>query len=347
VTSLIPARALGFLPRRRVGLLGGSFNPAHDGHREIALAALARLGLDEVWLLVSPGNPLKPTRGMADLATRLDSARAIACRHPRLRVTAIEAALGTRYTVDTIAVLTRRFPRLRFVWLMGADNLVQISSWARWAEIFRSVPVAVMARPNYSGKALIGKAAQRFSTARISLRLGHRLASLTPPAWIFLHTRLNPVSASAIRRRRHALAIADNPAANAKEESIAPRKRKTPPTAVKALAKLIEDSLDDDKAEDIRRIDLTDKTSFADFMIVATGRNSRQLAAMADHLAEKLKARGISPVPIEGRAQGDWVLVDAGDIVVHLFRPEIREHYALEKMWQAEFADDAASAAGS
>lgn len=199
---VVPARALGFVPRRRIGLLGGSFNPGHDGHRWIALEALRALRLDEVWFLVSPGNPLKPVAGMAPLAERLASARALANDHPRLRATAIEAALGTRYTADTLPALARRFPRARFVWLMGADNLAQLPAWRGWASIFRAVPVAVLARPAYSVKALAGKAARRFSTARRGPRIGPRLAGLEPPVWVFLHTRLHPASASAIREGR-------------------------------------------------------------------------------------------------------------------------------------------------
>lgn len=195
----IPARALGFQPKRRVGLLGGSFNPAHEGHRHIADLALKHLGLDEVWFLVSPGNPLKDPKGMAPLAERLASARAQA-RHPRLRAVSIERALGTRFTADTLAALARRFPRTSFVWLMGADNLIQLPKWERWSSIFNTVPIAVFARPTYSTNALAGKAAQRFSPARQrSLHQAARLASRKPPAWVFLHTRLHPASATSIR----------------------------------------------------------------------------------------------------------------------------------------------------
>jgi nicotinate-nucleotide adenylyltransferase len=198
----ISARALGFSPRRRIGLLGGSFNPAHEGHRHIAELALRQLGLDEVWFLVSPGNPLKPQQGMADLADRLASARAQASR-PGLRASAIEQALATRFTADTLAALKRRFPRHGFVWLMGADNLAQITRWDRWRVLFRTVPIAVFARSSYSTKALAGKAAHRFSAARLRPRHGAaRLAAQDPPAWVFLHTRLHPASASAIRAAR-------------------------------------------------------------------------------------------------------------------------------------------------
>lgn len=136
----------------RTGLLGGSFNPAHAGHRRISLAALRALDLDEIWWLVSPGNPLKPAKGMAPLAVRLASARRKARRAP-IRPTAIEAELGTRYTVDTLDALLRRYPKRRFVWLMGGDNLAQFHRWRDWRGIARRVPIAVIARPGYSGAA--------------------------------------------------------------------------------------------------------------------------------------------------------------------------------------------------
>lgn len=124
----------------------------------------------------------------------------------------------------------------------------------------------------------------------------------------------------------------------AKETPIPTRKRKVPP-AVKSVLKLVETSLDADKAEEIVTLDLTAKSAIADYMVLATGRSQRQLSSMADHLVEKLKAKGHSPVPVEGQAQGDWVLIDAGDVVVHLFRPEVRAHYNLEKMWGVEFPE--------
>ncbi|MBI5164742.1 MAG: nicotinate-nucleotide adenylyltransferase [Magnetospirillum sp.] len=189
--------------RLRIGLLGGSFNPAHDGHRHVAVEALRRLGLDQVWLLVSPQNPLKPVAGMAPLAARLDGARAIAAGHPRLLATAIEGRLGTRYTADTLGALATRFPRARFVWLMGADNLAQLARWARWRRIFRAVPVAILARSPYSRIALASKAACAFARFRLRDREAQGLAGRRPPAWVFLHTRLHPASATAIRARRH------------------------------------------------------------------------------------------------------------------------------------------------
>jgi nicotinate-nucleotide adenylyltransferase len=189
--------------RRTIGLLGGSFNPAHQGHRHISLQALRSLGLDEVWWLVAPQNPLKPVDGMAPLAERLEGATRLV-RHPRIRITALEAELGTRYTADTLAELRRRFPACRFVWLMGADNLAQIVRWGRWTTIFQSVAVAVFDRSPYSYPSLAGKAAKRFAFSRLPAHRGARLADRDPPAWVFLHLRRHPASATAIRRDRTA-----------------------------------------------------------------------------------------------------------------------------------------------
>ncbi len=198
----LPPNPWGDRRRVRVGLLGGSFNPAHAGHRHAALVALAQLGLDEVGLLVSPQNPLKPVAGMAPFPERLAGARAAAAGHPRLRATAVEQALGTRYTADTLRALRRRFPAARFVWLMGADNLIQVARWHRWMRIFRALPVAVLARNPYCQTALAATAARRLARYRLPAGQVRGLADRPPPAWAFLHTRLHPASASAIRAGR-------------------------------------------------------------------------------------------------------------------------------------------------
>ncbi len=188
---------------RRIGLLGGSFNPAHQGHREISLAALALLGLDEVWWLVSPQNPLKSVAGMAPFADRVDAARKVAA-DPRIKVTDIEARLGTRYTADTLRKLCETQRGCRFVWLMGADNLAQISEWKDWQQIFHLLPIAVFDRPTYTYKAMAAQAARRFQAFRRPEQAAGRLAITPPPAWTFMHHRLNPISATEIRAKRRA-----------------------------------------------------------------------------------------------------------------------------------------------
>jgi nicotinate-nucleotide adenylyltransferase len=186
------------MARIRVGLLGGSFNPAHQGHRHISLEALKRLRLDQVWWLVSPQNPLKPSAGMAPLEKRLASAREVA-RHPRIRVGDIEARLGTRYTVDTLARLAERFPETRFVWLMGADNLVQLPAWHRWADIAGAIPIAIFARSAYVYRALAGPAARRFARYRVSDPAA--LPGRRPPAWCLVRGPTHPASATAVREQ--------------------------------------------------------------------------------------------------------------------------------------------------
>ena len=182
----------------RIGLLGGSFNPAHAGHRHIIETARRRLRLDQVWLLVSPGNPLKPTKGMAPFAQRLVSAQSIADGR-RVIATAIEAVLGTRYTFATLRRLLLRFPRVRFVWLMGADILEQLPRWRRWLEIVRRIPFAVLPRPSYNHRALAGQAARRLARARRPARRMVLLPECRAPAWVFLCVPQHAASASAIR----------------------------------------------------------------------------------------------------------------------------------------------------
>ena len=184
---------------KRVGLLGGSFNPAHPGHRRITLDAIRALGLDEAWWLVSPGNPLKEgAADMAPLAARLASAKRMARRAP-IRATAIEARLGTRYTIDTLRALKRRYPGTRFVWLMGADNLGQFHRWRDWRGIAREVAVAAVARPGYDRSALAGPAMGWLK--RFRRPAGHAATWTTwrLPALVLLRFRPDPTSATAIR----------------------------------------------------------------------------------------------------------------------------------------------------
>ena len=183
----------------RVGLLGGSFNPAHSGHRRISLAAIRALGLDEVWWLVSPGNPLKAgAPDMAPLAARLASALAMA-RNAPIRATEIEARLGTRYTVDTLRALTRRYPRARFVWLMGADNLGQFHRWRDWRGIAGTMPIAVIARPPYTGGALRAPAMGWLRRWQRPAATAKTWTTWSLPALVLLRFRPDPTSATQAR----------------------------------------------------------------------------------------------------------------------------------------------------
>lgn len=181
----------------RVGLFGGSFDPPHAGHVHVTRWALKAFGLDRVWWLVSPGNPLKRD-APADLARRLAAARAL-MRHPRVEITDLEARFGTRATIDTLEMLKARYPGVRFVWLMGSDNLAGFHRWGRWEEIMASVPVGVLARPGEQLRAGLSPAACRFARARLPMSEARTLPWRDPPAWCLLTGRMLDLSSSELR----------------------------------------------------------------------------------------------------------------------------------------------------
>jgi nicotinate-nucleotide adenylyltransferase len=185
-------------PGQRIGLLGGSFDPPHEGHVHITREALRRLGLDRVWWLVSPGNPLK-ARGPADLARRVAACRALVGGDPRVDVTDIEARLGSRYTADTLERLTARHPGVRFVWLMGADNLATFHRWERWDEIIANHPLAVLARPGEQLRAGLSPAARRFAGLRRPEGAARAIGLGGRPGWVLLTGRMSPASSTEIR----------------------------------------------------------------------------------------------------------------------------------------------------
>jgi nicotinate-nucleotide adenylyltransferase len=169
----------------RIGLLGGSFNPPHVAHRAISLFAIKRLKLDRVWWLVTPGNPLKENGGLHDLDARAEAARRMA-DDPRIDISCLESVIGTRYTVDTVSYLRRRASGLRFVWIMGADNLAQFHRWQNWRRIASEMPIAVIDRPPQSFRALAAPAAQALARYRLPENQAVRLADQRAPAWVFL-----------------------------------------------------------------------------------------------------------------------------------------------------------------
>ncbi len=188
----------GFPPATRgmvIGLLGGSFDPAHEGHAHITREAIKRMNLDQVWWLVTPANPLK-ARQPAPISDRLAQARKVMA-HPRVKITALEAALGTTTTADTIDRLRAMYPGIRFVWLMGADNLVQFHRWGRWRDILRSVPVGVLARPGSGVAARLSVAARAFEVHQV--KRGEGLGGKRAPVWCFVNLPMNAMSSSAIR----------------------------------------------------------------------------------------------------------------------------------------------------
>lgn len=195
-----PVRLPAHAPGMRIGLFGGSFDPPHDGHALVVRLALTRLRLDRLWLLVSPGNPLKDTRRLAALQARAAAARRIS-RDPRVVVTTIEADIGSHYTADVLRYLHRRCPGVRFVWIMGADNLLQFHRWRDWAEIVRTTPIAIIDRPGATVRAASAPAAKRFSHARLNERRAAGLAAAAPPAFIYLHGPRSATSSTELRRR--------------------------------------------------------------------------------------------------------------------------------------------------
>jgi nicotinate-nucleotide adenylyltransferase len=194
-----------FSPGMRIGLLGGSFNPPHEGHALVTRLALTRLGLDRVWWLVTPGNPLKSRAELAALNARVEAARRLVAG-PRVAVTDIEAQIGSRYTYDTLEWLERRAPRVRFVWIMGADNLSQFDRWRHWRAIADLTPIAVIDRPGSTLRAMSSRAACTLSRWRVPERCARRFADLAPPALIFLHGPRSKLSSTLLRHEGEPIA---------------------------------------------------------------------------------------------------------------------------------------------
>ena len=195
----IPLSGVNLWRGQKIGLMGGSFNPAHKGHLHISLEALKRLGLNHVWWLVAPQNPLKSKSDMAGYEERLASAAAFA-RHPRIHALDLERRLGTRYTIDTLKALRRHYPASHFVWLMGADNLVTFTEWKDWQAIMQLIPVAVFDRPGYALQGLTGKVAVRYQEWRYLSGQFQTLAGAHPPAWAFIFCNRHFQSSTALRK---------------------------------------------------------------------------------------------------------------------------------------------------
>ncbi len=185
-------------PGLRIGLFGGSFNPPHEGHRLASLTALRRVGLDRVWWVVTPGNPLKRHGDLAGLDTRIAAARAVA-DHPGIAVTGVEAGIGMRYTVDTLRYLKRRCPGVHFVWIMGADNLLQLPRWRRWRDLVDLVPIVTVDRPGSTFRSLHGRAAAVLAPGRLRESDARRLPTCRPPAFVYLHGPRSTASSTALR----------------------------------------------------------------------------------------------------------------------------------------------------
>jgi nicotinate-nucleotide adenylyltransferase len=193
-SALLPPAFAG----QRIGLMGGTFNPPHEGHAVCAATALRRLALDQLWWMVTPGNPLKSGEGLPSLDARMAASRRLVF-DPRIKVTGFEAALGSPYTYETVKHLRRRLPAVKFVWVMGADNLASFHRWQHWRDIADLVPMAVVDRPGWRHKALASRAAGRLAQFRVPESQAVRLPFMRPPAWTFLSTRLSDASSTALR----------------------------------------------------------------------------------------------------------------------------------------------------
>ena len=198
-------------PGMRIGLFGGTFDPPHQAHLGAALLALKRLQLDRIWWLVTPGNPLKDTRGLAPLSDRIKAVRALTQHHPRIDVSGLEAIINTRYTYDTIRFLVTRCPGVRFVWIMGADNLRSFHRWQKWREIASMVPIVVVDRLGPSLYAAAGPAGQALGRFRIPGSAVTALPRRKPPAWSFLHGLKSPLSSTALRAQRRKSSVRSKP----------------------------------------------------------------------------------------------------------------------------------------
>lgn len=186
-------------PGLSIGLFGGSFNPAHEGHLLVAETALRRLRLDRIWWLVTPGNPLKDVSGLPSQEARMAACRALIGHEPRIVVTGIEAEIGTRYTQETVRFLQARCKGVHFVWLMGADNLAGFHRWQKWREIVEAIPFAIIDRPGSTLRAVASPAARAYADYRIDERDAGGLALLPAPAWVFLHGRRSEASSTRLR----------------------------------------------------------------------------------------------------------------------------------------------------
>ncbi len=345
-------------PGMKIGLFGGSFNPPHMGHVHVSETALQALELDQIWWLVTPGNPLKDHKQLLPLNERIARCRELA-QNPSIRICAIEDKYNVRYTADTLAILNSRRANVNFVWVMGADNLAGFHHWERWREIANHTPIAVIDRPGSTKSLRSSRVAQTLAQFRLDERDASLLATSKPPAWTFIHAKRSYLSSTKIRDRLKNAGLpspqgmvysanlkpASNDALMKPEDKLAKtiKKRSTKKASAKSsgadmravedVLKVVIESLENSKAEDIQPINITDKSSIGDYMVIASGRSHRHVGAVASLLLRDLKLVGVKTPKIEGQQNGDWVLIDIGDIIIHLFRPEVREFYNLEKMW--------------
>ena len=329
------------LAPRKVGIMGGSFNPPHAGHLQLARQAMAKLGLDQVWWLVSPQNPMKPSDETRPYDERFYACEQMTADDQNIIISDFEDLLDLQLSADTVKHLEQAFPNTDFVWIMGTDILEELHLWEKVDEFVASIPLAVFSRPGSVMSALNSTMARKlkqycyFGPAR-------GFMSYAAPAWTYVPMPMVDLSSTQIREQLSKAKTRINtqrggPVAPGQpgQTVTAKRKGKALPTP-EALRDIIVSKLEDDKVEELNVVDLSGKSSLADYMVIGTGRASTHVKAMSDHIQREVKNAGIQVTNVAGQGNGDWVLIDTGDVIVHLFRPEVREFYQLDKLWDPE-----------
>jgi nicotinate-nucleotide adenylyltransferase len=313
---------LKFLPENisRVGILGGSFDPAHSGHVYISLQAIELLNLDFVVWLISPQNPLKSALS-SSIEDRIIYCKVLINEIDKIIISDIERYLPTNYTSDTIGVIKTLYPEVNFVWLMGADNMIQIHKWHHWHDIFNQVFVAVFDRDQFADRVLESEAAKCYKL--VDERLISNYSDFPKGSWCFFRIPKSKMSSTLLRTFNISQQNFTNmQMANALKLDY----------SIDQTRDIILSSLDNDQADNIVLCDLIGKASFARYMVIVSGRNNRHVVSMVENLMQKLKSINISSHAI-GLTEGNWVLLDVEDIIVNVFMPEYREMYNLEGLW--------------
>ena len=312
------ARLRGHLAPKKIGILGGSFNPPHAGHLCLSVCALKRLGLDEVWWLVSPQNPMKPCNDTRPVEERLYQCKTLLQGERRIFVSDFESTFGLQLSADSARIIQKLFPETSFVWLAGSDILEELHKWERDDEFVSCLPLAIFARPGSVIPALNSPMARRLARYRY-VGPSSKLIKQKAPCWMFLSMPMSSLSSTELRLQKAQ-----------KPKSL-------------HLQNLIEHHLDQLRAQDVIILDIKNRSSLADSMIVATGNSTTHVKALAERLIEKGKKSGFSPLSCSGKTMGDWILIDFGDIIVHLFREEVRAYYQIEKLWDSNLTNYSAS----
>ncbi|WHQ47131.1 MAG: nicotinate (nicotinamide) nucleotide adenylyltransferase [Candidatus Midichloria sp.] len=301
----------------RVGLLGGSFNPAHSGHLHVSLKAIELLNLECVIWLVSPQNPLKSNMWNS-LDRRVLYARLIARNEKRIIVSDVEKSFPTTYTSETIKILKNTYPHVKFVWMMGADNMLQVHKWYNWKDIFESVFVAVFDREEYAEEVIASEASKCYNMIDIALE-DFKKNNLDKRHWYFFRILKSPLSSTMLREVCQYKDFREH-------EKIIDMKD------IDYIKDVVLNSLGRDQADDIKVCDLTNKVDLARYLVIASGRSNRHVTSMIENLMERLKNINV-PSTTSGLEEATWVLLDAGDIIVNAFMPEYRAIYKLEELW--------------